>query len=206
MSHSAVSINFMHMSNVTADAVVTVHKQHCDVHSPWSRRLLAVPKLCARACIMSRRGAGKGRFLWGWNHLLFAHSFLKDVISTRTANFKHTSSKIWPLISRKMDIGDFSNRSAPVYVNTQLNLMRRILSYIQLYICHGTDNATYRRVTNIYKKFASFNSTWQHILLQLLIIHMEHWYNSCTKSKQSNKQFHIIQLHYYAGQQLMNIW
>jgi hypothetical protein len=65
MSHSAVSINFMHMSSVTAAAVVTVHKQHCDVHSPWSRRLLAVHKLCARAHIMSRREAGKGRFLWG---------------------------------------------------------------------------------------------------------------------------------------------
>jgi hypothetical protein len=63
MSHSAVSINFMHMSNITAAAVVTVHKQHRDVHSPWSHRPLAVHKLCARACIMSRRVAGKGRFL-----------------------------------------------------------------------------------------------------------------------------------------------
>jgi hypothetical protein len=52
-----------------------------------------------------------------------------------------------------MDIGDFNNRNAPVYVNTQLNHMRRIFSYIPLYICHGIDKATYRKVTNIYKKF-----------------------------------------------------
>ena len=154
MSHNAVSIYFMHMCNVIAAVVVTVHKQHCDVYSPWSRRYLAVQKLCARAHIMSRRVAGKGRCLWVWNHLLFANSFSKGAISTGAANFKHTSSKIWPLISRKMDTGDFNNRNTPMYVKTQLNHMRRILSYIQLCICHGTDKAIYRRVRNIYKKFA----------------------------------------------------
>jgi hypothetical protein len=53
-----------------------------------------------------------------------------------------------------MYIADFSNRSAPVYVNTQLKHMRRILSCTQLYIYHGTHKAMYRRVTNIYKNFA----------------------------------------------------
>ena len=154
MSHSAVSIYFKHTWNVIAAALVTAHKQHCDVYSSWSRRFLAVQKLCARACIMSRRVAGKGRCMWGWNHLLFANSFSNDVISIRAENFKNTSSKIWPLISRKMYIADFSNRSAPVYVNTQLKHMTRILSCTQLYIYHGTHKATYRRVTNIYKNFA----------------------------------------------------
>jgi hypothetical protein len=41
-----------------------------------------------------------------------------------------------------------------LYVDTQIKHMRRILSYIQLYTCHGTGKATYRRITNIYKKFA----------------------------------------------------
>jgi len=53
-----------------------------------------------------------------------------------------------------MDTGDFNNRNAPVYVNTELNHMRRILSCTQLYIYRGTHKATYRRVTNIYKNFA----------------------------------------------------
>ena len=53
-----------------------------------------------------------------------------------------------------MDTGDFNNRSTLVYVNKQLTHTRRILSYIHLYICHGTDKAMYRRVTNIYKKSA----------------------------------------------------
>jgi len=150
MSQSAVSIYCMHMCNVIA-AAVTVHKQHSNAYSPWSHHFFGCSKTVCKSSYHEQESGMKRQMLI---FCLQIHS-QKLQSSTRTANFKHTSSKIWPLIYRKMDIGDFNNRNAPVYVNTQLNHMRRILSYIQLYICHSTDKATYRRVTNIYKKFAS---------------------------------------------------
>ena len=104
---------------------------------------LAVQKLCARARITGRRVAGKGRCLWSWNHLLFANSFSKDVSPQGPQILSTHPQKFDPLYRGKR-IWETSIIETPLCMSTHSLTMRRILFYIQLFICHGTDKASAR--------------------------------------------------------------